>query len=106
MTMTATADEHPAKASRGRRRETGTINLRIPEKTRELIDTAAAVVGKSRTEFMLDSARQRAIDVVLDQRLFVLDPEQYDAFERALDNPPPAGAKLKALMKKKPLWEK
>jgi uncharacterized protein (DUF1778 family) len=106
MTTPAVADEHPAKASQGRHRETGTINLRVPEKTRELIDTAAAAVGKSRTEFMLDSARQRAIDVLLDQRLFVLDPEQYDAFVHALDNPPPAGAKLKALMNKKPLWEK
>jgi uncharacterized protein (DUF1778 family) len=106
MSMTAVADERPAKASRGRRRETGTINLRVPEKTRHLIDTAACVVGKSRTEFMLDSARQHAIDVLLDQRLFVLDPEQYDAFVRVLDNPPPAGAKLKALMKKKPLWER
>jgi uncharacterized protein (DUF1778 family) len=97
--------EQPAKASRGRR-ETGTINLRVPEKTRQLIDAAAAIVGKSRTEFMLDSARQHAIDVVLDQRLFVLDVEQYDAFVHVLDNPPAAGAELKALMKKRALWEK
>jgi uncharacterized protein (DUF1778 family) len=103
MTVTA-ATESPAP--RGRRRETGTINLRVPEKTRQLIDTAAAIVGKTRTEFMLDSARQQAVNVVLDQRLFVLDAEQYDAFVRVLDNPPPAGAQLKALMNKKPLWEK
>jgi uncharacterized protein (DUF1778 family) len=102
--MTAAATERPA--SRGPRRERGTINLRVSERTRQLIDTAAAVVGKSRTEFMLDSARRHAIDVVLDQRLFVLDAEQYDAFVRVLDNPPPAGAQLKALMKKRPLWEK
>jgi uncharacterized protein (DUF1778 family) len=62
--------------------------------------------AKSRTEFMLDSVRQPAIDVVLDQKLFVLDAEQYDAFVRALDSPPPAGAQLRALMKKRPLWEK
>jgi uncharacterized protein (DUF1778 family) len=55
---------------------------------------------------MLDSVRQPAIDVVLDQKLFVLDAEQYDAFVRALDSPPPAGAQLRALMKKRPLWEK
>jgi uncharacterized protein (DUF1778 family) len=106
MSMTAIADERPAKASRARRRETGTINLRIPERTRQLIDRAAAVAGKSRTEFMLDSARQRAIDVLLDQRLFVLDPEQYDAFVKALDNPPPPDEKLVALMKRKPLWQR
>jgi uncharacterized protein (DUF1778 family) len=104
MTMTAVADERPAKAPRERRRDT--INLRVPEKTRHLIDSAAAAVGKSRTDFMLDSARDRAVDVLLDQRLFMLEPDAYDAFVRALDNPPPAGAKLKALMKKRPLWEK
>jgi uncharacterized protein (DUF1778 family) len=54
----------------------------------------------------LDGARQTAIDVVLDQKLFVLDAEQYDAFVRVLDSPPPAGAQLKALMKKRLLWEK
>jgi uncharacterized protein (DUF1778 family) len=104
--MTAVATlERPAKGSR-ERRDTTTINLRVPEKTRELIDTAAAVVGKSRTEFMLESARKHAIDVLLDQRLFVLDPEHYDAFIHALDAPPRAGPELRALMKKRPLWEK
>lgn len=102
--MTAAATERPARSPR-ERRDTTTINLRVPKKTRELIDTAAAAVGKSRTEFMLESARRHATDVLLDQRLFVLDPEQYDAFVRVLDTPPPAGPHLKALMKKRPLWE-
>lgn len=55
---------------------------------------------------MLDSARQHAIDMLLAQRLFILDPEKHAAFLNALDNPPPAGTKLKALMKRKPLWQK
>jgi uncharacterized protein (DUF1778 family) len=37
---------------------------------------------------MIDSARREAIDVLLDQRLFVLDAERHDAFMHALDNPP------------------
>jgi uncharacterized protein (DUF1778 family) len=45
-------------------------------------------------------------DVMLDRRLFLLDAGQFDAFVRALDNPPAAGPQLTALMKKKPLWEK
>jgi len=94
-------DERPAK-----RRRNDTINMRVPERTRELIDNAAAVSGKSRTEFVLESARQHAIDVLLDQRLFVLEPDQYDAFVKALDNPPPPDAKQVALMKRKPLWER
>ena len=62
----------------------GSINLRIESHTRQLIDDAAAVLGKTRTEFMIESARREAIDVLLDQRLFVLDTGHYDAFMNAL----------------------
>jgi uncharacterized protein (DUF1778 family) len=82
----------------------GSINLRIEARTRQLIDDAAAVLGKTRTEFMVDSARAQAIDVLLDQRLFVLDAERYDAFVDLLDNPPEPGPKLRALARRKPAW--
>jgi len=82
----------------------GSINLRIEAQTRRLIDDAAAVLGKTRTEFMIESAREAAIDVLLDQRLFALDPERYDAFVHALDNPPAPGPKLRALLHRAPAW--
>jgi uncharacterized protein (DUF1778 family) len=84
----------------------GSINLRIEAGTRRLIDEAAAVLGKTRTEFMIDSARRQAIDVLLDQRLFMLDPERYDAFMHALDNPPAPGPKLRSLLRRVPAWAK
>jgi uncharacterized protein (DUF1778 family) len=82
----------------------GTINLRIEAQTRQLIDDAAAVLGKTRTEFMIDSARAQAIDVLLDQRLFVLDDARYAAFVDALDNPPAPGPRLRALLRRTPAW--
>lgn len=82
----------------------GSINLRIEARTRDLIDEAAAVLGKNRTEFMIESARALAIDVLLDQRLFVLDAARYDAFVDALDNPPAPGPKLRALLRRTPAW--
>ena len=82
----------------------GSINLRIETQTRHLIDSAAAVLGKTRTEFMIDSARALAIDVLLDQRLFVLESARYDAFIPALDNPPAPGPKLRALLRRTPAW--
>ena len=82
----------------------GSINLRIEATTRQLIDDAAAVLGKTRTEFMIDSARAQAIDVLLDQRLFVLDDARYEAFVDALDNPPAPGPKLRALLQRTPAW--
>lgn len=93
-------------ASRGGRSSDtkGSINLRIEARTRQLIDDAAAVLGKTRTEFMIESARSLAVDVLLDQRLFVLDSHQYDAFVAALDNPPAPGPRLRALLRRKPAW--
>lgn len=93
----ATLAEQPATAE-----TKGSINLRIETQTRQLIDDAAAVLGKTRTEFMVDSARSAAIDVLLDQRLFVLDPKRYDAFVQALDNPAAPGPRLRRLLRRTP----
>jgi uncharacterized protein (DUF1778 family) len=51
-------------------------------------------------------APRHAIDVVLDQRLFVLDAGRYDALVHALDNPPAPGPKLRALLRRVPAWQK
>lgn len=84
----------------------GSINLRIEGGTRQLIDDAAALLGKTRTEFMIESARRDAIDVLLDRRLFVLGAKPYDAFVRALNNPPAPGPKLRALLRRVPAWKR
>ncbi len=83
----------------------GSINLRIEAHTRQLIDDAATVLGKTRTEFMVESARLQAIDVLLDQRLFALDSERFDAFMHALDNPAPPGLILRSLLGREPAWK-
>jgi uncharacterized protein (DUF1778 family) len=84
----------------------GSINLRIETGTRQLIDDAAAILGKTRTEFMVESARRQAIDVLLDQRLFALDSKRFDAFIDALDNPPAPGPKLRSLLRRVPAWQR
>lgn len=90
----------PAPTSRG------TVNLRIEAETRRLIDEAAALVGKTRTDFMVESARQQAMDVLLDRRLFTLDNASFDAFSHSLDHPPTPGPKLRALMSHVPVWKR
>lgn len=100
VTLTPVAAERPSAGG-----AKGSVNLRIETRTRRLIDDAAAVLGKTRTEFMIESARIVAIDVLLDQRLFVLDPERYDAFVHALEHPPAPGPKLRALLRRAPVWE-
>ena len=83
-----------------------TINVRLSIKTRDLIDTAADLSGKSRSEFILESARQQAIDVLLDQRLFSLEEAEYAAFVQILDRAPEPPERLRALLNEKAPWER
>lgn len=78
--------------------------MRIEDHTRQLIDEAASILGKTRTEFMVDSARNVATDVVLDQRYFALQTKSFDAFVDALNSPPDNNPKLRSLLQRKPAW--
>ena len=82
------------------------INLRVSRAVRDEIDGAASLLGKTRTDFIVESARKQAMDVLLDRTLFSLDDAQHKAFLKALDNPAPPNARLKRLMASKPQWEK
>ena len=81
------------------------INLRASARKRALIDRAAEVVGKTRTEFILDSASRAAEDVLLDQRLFLLDEARYAAFVEALDAAPRPTPRLRRLLAGPAPWE-
>lgn len=52
------------------------INLRARPDEKELIDAAAHAAGKSRTEFMLEAAKEKAQGVLLDRTFFPLANEQ------------------------------
>jgi uncharacterized protein (DUF1778 family) len=54
---------------------------------------------------VLESARQRAIDVLLDQRVFHLDQAASEAFAQALEKPPAPVEALRTLMASKAPWE-
>jgi uncharacterized protein (DUF1778 family) len=91
---------------RGERGTRGvTINLRADHTKRALIDRAAQRVGKNRSEFMLEAACRQATEVLLDQRLFLLDEKAYKRFTDALDAPPAENKRLKRLMMSKAPWE-
>jgi uncharacterized protein (DUF1778 family) len=102
MSEAAAPVERPAE----RNRRDAIINLRVPRQIRDLFDAAANVLGKTRTEFVVDSARKCAIDVLLDQRFFELNEKEWTVFAAILDNPPKPNEKLKRLMSKKAPWDK
>lgn len=80
------------------------INLRALPEQRDLIDQAALVLGKNRSDFMLEAACARAEAVLLDQVFFRLDGEKFDQFVALLDAPPKPNPGLDRLMAVKEPW--
>lgn len=80
------------------------INLRALPDQRDLIDQAAAALGKNRSDFMLEAACQRAQAVLLDQVFFRLDADKFEQFVALLDAAPAANPGLERLMAVKAPW--
>jgi uncharacterized protein (DUF1778 family) len=81
------------------------IHIRARPMDRDLIDRAAARLGKSRSEFVIETMRREAQDVLLDQTVFHLDAKTWKAFLAELDRPPSDNPRLRVLMKRKAPWE-
>lgn len=83
------------------------INLRALPTQRLLIDKAATLLGKSRSDFMLEVACREAMDVLLDQRLFLLDEQQFHAFDAVLSTPLSVDQqqRISKLLRTPSLWE-
>lgn len=82
-----------------------TLNLRIKPQERGLIDRAAALTGKTRTDFVLEAARHAAEEALLDHIVFAVSPEAYAAFLSRLDEPPKPNDRLRRTMQTVPPWE-
>ena len=81
------------------------INLRARAEQRDLIDHAARLIGKNRSDFMLDAACDKAQTVLLDQVFFNLDAEKYRQFTKILDARPAPNPGLERLKAVKTLWK-
>lgn len=89
----------PAVKGRGE-----TINIRASRGQKALIDQAAAALGRSRSDFMLDTVCREAEAVLLDQRYFTLSKEDFKRFTAMLDKPPKDNPKLRRLLEAKAPW--
>lgn len=74
-----------------------TLNLRIKPAERDLIDRAAKVRGKNRTDFVLEA--------LIEQRIIMADPEAYQVFLTRLDQAPAPNAALRKTMQTSAPWE-
>jgi uncharacterized protein (DUF1778 family) len=81
------------------------LNLRIKPELRGLIDRAAQLAGKNRTDFVLEAARRAAEDALLDRTVFSVSPKAYAEFLERLDASPQPNKRLRRTMQGQAPWD-
>lgn len=92
----------PTKAESAK---TERLDLRISPARRELLSRAARTTDQTITDFVIENASAAAMDVLLDQKLFVVDPITFIHFKSLIDSPAKDNAGLRQLMATTPPWE-
>lgn len=92
--MPAAATTHPPTAPRARAKrrddaKPGRFQARISERQRELFQRAAAIEGRSVTDFVLAHAQEAAQHAIERESVFVLSRQDSEAFLAALRSPEP-----------------
>lgn len=82
------------------------LGLRATPEQETVLRRAAEVAHKSLTDFILDAAYQAAEQTLLDQRLFLVSGNQYQAFLEMLDRPESDNPGLADLFSRRPPWAK
>jgi uncharacterized protein (DUF1778 family) len=94
--------------AQAQRRETARrqlINIRVSPADRNVIDRAAKLAGKTRSEFMLEASRRAAQETLLDTTLLLVDAATFKRFKAMLDAPPKANPRLQELMRRRAPWD-
>ena len=92
MTTVARRREHP-------------LSMRLPEADITVIDRAAALRGRSRTDFVREAAVRAAEEVVLEQTLVRMSEAGFAAFVEAVTAPAAPVPELVELFRRKAPWE-
>ena len=63
------------------------LDLRLTRSQKSTIEAASSVLGRSLTEFTVESAVGRAHDVLADQRIYHVMPDGWDSLIELMDAP-------------------
>jgi uncharacterized protein (DUF1778 family) len=81
------------------------ISMRLPEADVAMIDRAAGLRGRSRTDFVRDAAVRAAEEVVMENRLIRMSPEGFADFLDVLSGPAAPVPEMVELAKRPAPWE-
>lgn len=86
-------------------RKNSNINMRVSSYQHDLINRAADLMGRKKTDFILEAACQRAEDVLLDRTFFVCSAHEWGKVCEALDRSPRENQELAKVLSTKAPWE-
>lgn len=92
--------------SRATQRKDHPLSMRLPDSDLAIIDRAAQLRGRSRTEFMRDAAVRAAEDAIMETTLIRVSPEAFEAFVAALDAPGKPIPALAEMLRRPAPWER
>ena len=81
------------------------ISMRLPEADVAMIDRAATLRGRSRTDFVRDAAVRAAEEVVMEQSLIRMSPEGFAGFIEVLAAPAAPVPEMVELARRPAPWE-
>jgi uncharacterized protein (DUF1778 family) len=81
------------------------ISMRLPEADIAMIDRAAGLRGRSRTDFVREAAVRAAEDVLMENRLIRMSSEGFADFMTALAGPATPAPEMVELAKRPAPWE-
>lgn len=82
------------------------IDLRATSEQKHVLRAAAKLNATSVTDYVLKAALTQAQDVLLDQRVFILEPQRFDAFVEEVTNTTDAHERLEKVLSITKPWEK
>jgi uncharacterized protein (DUF1778 family) len=81
------------------------LSMRLPEADIAMIDRAASLQGRSRTDFVRDAAVRAAEEAVMQNTLIKMSPEGFEAFMAAINAPVEIVPEMVELLKRPAPWE-
>jgi uncharacterized protein (DUF1778 family) len=81
------------------------LSMRLPDADIAVIDRAAALRGRSRTDFVREAAVRAAESVILETLPIRMSPNGFKAFMAALEAPPEPVAEMVELFRRDAPWE-
>lgn len=81
------------------------ISMRLPDADVAIIDRAASLKGRSRTDFVREAAVRAAEDVLMEHRIVRMNPEGFEAFLAVVSQPAAVVPEIAAIAARRAPWE-